>query len=279
MTEYAGRGDPRRTFALLWGQGEAPARGPKQALTVADIVAAAIEVADSEGLGGVSMRRVAERLGKSPMGLYTYVPGKAELLDLMLDRVMAELPTAYELDKGWRAAAERWARDGWDFYERHPWVLQIATARSALGPHEFAAYESSLAIFDELGLSGIEMARTVGALSSYVRGAAKAVVDTRTAARETGISDDDWWNARAPLLASLEDETWTERYPTISKLSEQQTFDQLDREPDDETPYLERDALDSFEFGLQRLLDGIEAHIAGSAKARKKPRTTKVARK
>ena len=53
---------------------------------------------------------------------------------------------------------------------------------------------------------------------------------------------------------------WSTRYPTIAKLSEEHAFDQLDR-PDDETPYMVQDALDTFEFGLQRLLDGIEAYI------------------
>ena len=261
MTEYAGRGDPRRTMHLLWGRAEAPARGPKQALTVAEIVAAAIEVADAEGLRAVSMRKVGERLGKSAMGLYTYVPSKAELLDLMLDTVLGELPTEYPLDKGWRAAVERSARDGWAFYERHPWVLQVAGARSALGPHEFDVYETQLRLFDGLGLTGLEMARAVGVLASFVRGAAKAVSDARTAEQATGLSDDDWWNARAPLLEELQDATWAERYPTISQLSAEQAFDHLDR-PDDTTPYLVQDALDTFEFGLQRMLDGLEAYVS-----------------
>ena len=73
------------------------------------------------------MRKVAERLGRSAMSLYTYVPGKAELLDLMLDTVLGELPTAYS-ENGWRAAVEASARDGWDFYQRHPWVLQVSGA-------------------------------------------------------------------------------------------------------------------------------------------------------
>lgn len=265
MTEYAGRGDPRRTMALLWGRGEVPTRGPKQALTVPEIVAAAIGIADAGGLGAVSMRNVAERLGKSAMGLYTYVPGKAELLDLMLDRVQGELPTDYSLDEGWRAAAERCARDEWAFYERHPWVLQVSGARAALGPHEFDLYETQLRLFDGLGLSGVEMTRAVGVLASFVRGAAKAVSDARTAERETGLSDDDWWNARAPLLEELEDDTWAERYPTVTRLSEEHVFDQLDR-PDDTTPYLVQDALDTFEFGLQRMLDGLEAYVASRRK-------------
>lgn len=272
MTEYAGRGDPRRTLELLWGRAEPPARGPKQALTVGQIVAAAIEVADAEGLGAVSMRKVADRLGHSPMGLYTYVPGKAEVLDLMLDTVQAELPTRYPLDDGWRAAAERAAREGWAFYERHPWVLQVSGTRATLGPHELDVYESQLQIFDGLGLPPVEVTRAVGVLSSFVRGAAKTVSDARAAEQATGLSDDEWWNARSPLLDEITADVWNERYPVSSRLSEQQAFDQLDR-PDDSTPYLVQDALDVFEFGLQRLLDGLEAHIAGLRAATAPPGT------
>jgi AcrR family transcriptional regulator len=259
MSEYSGRGDPRRSMDLLWGVAGSPSRGPKPALSVAQIVAAAIELADAEGLAALSMRRVAERLGKSAMSLYTYVPGKAELLDLMLDTAYGELPTGYDLASGWRTAVEASARDGWEFYQRHPWVLQISGARALLGPHEFDLYESSLRMYDGLGLSGVEMMRIVGVVSGYVRGAAKALSDARTAEQVTGLSDDEWWYARAPLLEEYSLE-WPERYPTITRLSAEHTFDQLDR-PDDTTPYMVQDALDTFEFGLQRLLDGVEVYI------------------
>lgn len=261
MTEFVSQGDARRSMALLWGAYETPTRGPKPALTVPEIVAAAVELADAEGLAAMSMRKVAERLGKTPMALYTYIPGKAELLDLMLDTVLGELPTTYDLSGGWRPAAEAWAHDGWAFYERHSWVLQISGARALLGPHELDTYEAALRIFDGLGLSGIEMQRIVGTLGSFVRGAAKATSDARTAEQATGISDDDWWNARSPLLDEFAGPSWHDRYPTITKLDGERAFDQLDR-PDDATPYTVQDALDVFRHGIALLLDGIAARVA-----------------
>jgi AcrR family transcriptional regulator len=187
MTVYAGRGDPRRSMELLWGGGEAPRRGPKPGLNTSAVAAAAIELADAEGLGALSMRKVAERLGRSAMSLYTYVPGKAELLDLMLDTALGELPTAYPRDGGWRAAVEASARDGWDFYQRHPWVLQISGSRALLGPHELDLYETQLRLVDGLGLDGVEMTRVVGVVAGFVRGSAKAVSDARTAEQATGV--------------------------------------------------------------------------------------------
>ena len=269
MTEYASRGDHRRTMELLWGVDATSGRGPKPGLDVGTIVATAVELADAEGLAAVSMRKVAERLGRSAMALYTYVPGKAELLDLMLDTVYADQPAPDPAEHGWRAAAEEWARGSWDFYLRHPWVLQVAGARAVLGPRELDGYEALLRIFDGLGLRAVEVARSANALAGFVLGAAKAVSDARAAEQVTGVSDDEWWNARSPLLDELVGDQWATRYPVSTRLSAEQAFDQVDR-PNDELPYTVRDAYDTFEFGLQRLLDGFAAHIEARAPRRRR---------
>lgn len=263
MTEYASRGDHRRTMELLWGRGEPATRGPKPALEVAAIVRTAIELADAEGLAAVSMRKIGERLGRSAMALYTYVPGKAELLDLMLDTVYGEQPVPDAATLGWRTAAETLARETWEFYLRHPWVLQVSGSRPVLGPHEMRSYEGLLAIFDGVGLPAVEIARSANALAGFVRGAAKAVSDARAAEQATGISDDDWWAARSPLLDEMVGDDWERSFPVSTRLSAEQAFEQLDR-PDDSLPYMVRDAYDTFEFGLQRLLDGFASHIAAA---------------
>jgi AcrR family transcriptional regulator len=267
VTEYASRGDPRRTMELLWGRWQPPTRGPKHGLTLEEVVSTAIAIADADGLAEVSMRKVADRLNRSPMALYTYVPGKAELLDLMLDRVLADEPTEHPREEGWRVAVEAAARAEWGFYERHPWVLQVSGSRAVLGPNELDHYEAMLRLFDGFGLTGVEVARSVNALTSFVRGCAKAVSDARAAERATGLSDDQWWLARSPLLAEMtSDVDWAERFPTATKLAAEHAFDQLDR-PDDSLSYTVREAVDAFEFGLQRLLDGFEALIDRRARS------------
>src|SRR4029453_1149693 len=115
MVTYAGQGDPRRTMELLWGlplATEATPRGPKPAFTVDDIVAAATDIPDTEGFDAVSMRSVGERLGRSAMALYTYVPSKAELVDLMLDRALRELDVTYDVADGGGAAPRPWLGPG-----------------------------------------------------------------------------------------------------------------------------------------------------------------------
>lgn len=260
MTEYASRGDARRSMNLLWGRQAPSGRGPRPGLELGEVVRTAIALADTEGLGAVSMRRIAEKLQCSAMSLYTYVPGKAELLDLMLDASLGELPTRYELAKGWRAAAEASVRARWAFYARHPWVLQIAVPRALLGPHELDVLEAEVRIFDGLGLTPVQMMRAVSALGSFVRGAAKSVADARAAERETGISDDAWWAARAPLLTEMAGD-FDARYPTIARIGSGGAFEQVDR-PEPCDSYTVQEALDTFEFGLQRMLDGLERLVA-----------------
>ena len=100
------------------------------------------------------MRKVAERLGVGTMSLYTYVPGKAELLDLMVD---ASVGPSTTVDGRWRERLEQIAREQWERYHRHPWLLEITMVRPVLGPNVTARYEHELQAIDGIGLTDIEM--------------------------------------------------------------------------------------------------------------------------
>lgn len=253
--EYVGRGDPARSMELLWGRAARGSRGPRQASDLEAVVRAAIELADAEGLDAVSMRRVADRLGMGTMSLYTYVPGKGELLDLMLDtvygeRVTEKLPGGASL----RGQLEALSRAQWAFHERHPWTLSIASGRSVLGPNELDSYQSSLAVVADLGLPARDAVAIVDALSQFVRGAARDAAEASSAERVTGVSEEDWWTPRDAILT----EEWsTERFAVLDRLARGGGF----AVPDDTANYNVRFILDDFEFGLQRLLDGIEAFV------------------
>src|SRR6476469_4341576 len=93
--------DPERGLTLLWRGLDPATRGPKAKLTLDQLAAAGVGVADSQGLDAVSIRRVAAELGVGPMSLYTYVPSKVELLELMIDRVFGEITLAAD-DLDWR---------------------------------------------------------------------------------------------------------------------------------------------------------------------------------
>ncbi|MEV0070221.1 TetR/AcrR family transcriptional regulator [Amycolatopsis sp. NPDC050768] len=201
-TEYTGGGDPRRTIELLWGVPGPPRRGPKPKLTVADVVATATRLADADGLEAVTMRRVADELGVAPMSLYTYVPGHAELIDLMLDDAHGEL-TAELPSTGWRDALTTVAEDLWRLYHRHPWLLQITTARPPLGPNTFAKYERELSALDGLDLDELELDAVVGLVIGLVQGTARGSIDAVRLARRSGLTDAEWWERSAPVLAEI----------------------------------------------------------------------------
>lgn len=243
-------GDPARTMALLWRTAAGGARGPKPGLDVDRIVAAAIGIADQEDLTAVSMRRVAERLGVGTMSLYTYVPGRDDLVALMLDATYGQIPRPAHTPGRWRDNLTRLARDNWDLCLAHPWMLDIPTGRPVLGPHEVAKYDYELGAVDGAGLTDVEMDSVLTLVLDHVRGAARAAVEkSRTAAR-TGMTDPEWWQAHAPLLAEHLD---TDRFPLAVRVGSAAGAAH-DAASDPEH---------AFEFGLARILDGIEVLVAG----------------
>jgi AcrR family transcriptional regulator len=257
---YAGQGEVKRTMALLWREHGKPSDkvspGPKQGLSVDEIVDAAIELADTEGVNAVSMRTVGKLLGRSGMALYTYVPSKSELLDLMYDRALGELPTEYDLSNGWRPAVITWADDYWAFFLKHPWVLQVSSARPVLGPNEFASMNTVARLFEGVGVPALPLRRIVGTLANFVRGAAQMIAETRQAQGVTGVSDEEWWYARSAALAEVVPDL-ADRYSALIRLESEGATPP----GNDGTPYLEREATEQFKAGLAVLLDGIETSI------------------
>ncbi|MFC7546662.1 TetR/AcrR family transcriptional regulator [Plantactinospora sp. GCM10030261] len=255
-TEYTGTGDPARSLALLWRTRERVSRRGRPDLSVERIVRAAIEVADADGLAALSMRRVAEKLGVGTMSLYTYVPGKGELLDVMLDTVSAETldpdPDTEPADPGdWRTRLDRIARRNWALYLRHPWLLQVAAAsRPPLGPNTIAKYERELRAVDGIGLTDLEMDAVVTLVTGYVHGAVRGAVEAAQAAASTGLTDEQWWHAHAPYLEKVLD---PRRYPLAARVGS--AAGQEYRAAGDPAR--------AFEFGLARILDGIEVLVRG----------------
>lgn len=258
MTLYGGQGDPARTMALLW-RAHSPAApdprrtratpGPKQGLTVDAIIEAAIAIADADGMDRLSMRAVGERLGTSAMALYTYVPSKRELVDLMYDHAHADRPRPHPLDGGPRPAVQAWADHLWDRYLRHPWLLQVSYARPVLGPHEQAVLESLLSVLHAADLPPDRLRPAVSALFHLVRGAAQTATEGRAAAAATGTSDQQWWTERSALLAGLAPD-FAQRFPRSTALvgsSPATGYDPV------------RQAKDALDGGLRLLLDGLLA--------------------
>jgi hypothetical protein len=98
-------------------------------------------------------------------------------------------------------------------------------------------------------------------VARYVHGAARALAETRAATSETGVGEDEWWQARSGMLAEVAPD-YGERFPTLTRLAREGSFD-VDPPEVSGMSYLETEALDTFEFGLARMLDGVAVLISG----------------
>lgn len=219
---------------ILWAQPAQRKRGPRPKHSLDSIASAAIAVADEEGLGAVTMQRVADRLDVAKMALYRYVPGRAELDAVILDRVLGEPEQMRGVD--WRVRLTAWTADMRDRVLVHPWSVELAQRPHTPGPQELAWLEVGLSAMSDLPLRGSEkldlLALLVGHVMSLVRQLA------RTTAPEEALTA-----GLAPILATRRDE-----YPhTVAAFAETAHENAYD---------------DAFSFGVERVLDGISVLIA-----------------
>ncbi|WP_241825145.1 TetR/AcrR family transcriptional regulator [Micromonospora sp. CB01531] len=234
--------DNRRLYELLWGTPSGPRRGPRPTLTLDAIARSGIAIADADGLDGLTMQRVAESLDVTKMALYRYVPGKAELVALMLETAMGEPPPP-RTGADWRGQLDDWARQLFDRFRRHPWANAATVGPRLPGPNELAWLERVVAALTGTGLTGGEQLDVAVLLVGHARNLAQhatATAETPRQPREAGF---------ATLLRGRE-----ERFPALDAALRSAAAEAAGDQ-----------ALD---FGLARILDGIEALIAARAATR-----------
>lgn len=246
-SEHTGAGDPARTLQLLWRQADPePRRGPRRGLTIDAVVESAIGLVGETGLAAITMRRVATALGVAPMTLYTYVPGKAELLDLMLDAAFSDLPLRDTSGQHWRDRVTAVAEENRALYARHPWAAEISLARPPLGPGQLAKYEHELAAFDGLGLDDVTVDAALTHLLSFVRACVRQEQEAAAMRPDGAVDDTEWWEKSAPLLEKVLDPA---RYPRAVRIGQAAG----------EEHGAAYDSAHAFTFGLTILLDGLAA--------------------
>lgn len=231
MTE--GEGALPRVLEILW-QDAQPVRR-ERGLSRERIVAAAVELADAEGLGALSMARLAERLGCGTMSLYRHVANKDELVTFMLSTAPGPPPATDPTD--WRGALTDWAVGLWDVYHRHPWILQAAAAGPPADPGQLAWLDAGLAALGGTGLAEQDKLAAVMAVLHFVRGAAALDVEAERV---------DWPDYPALLRRVMD----SSRFPALAAALEDGVFDRADGDP-----------LAEFGSGLSQLLDGIAARL------------------
>lgn len=236
-----------RSIAAAWGLGERPGRGPKPGLSLERIVDAAIRVADRDGLDAVSMSRVAKELGASTMALYRYVDAKDELLQLMVDAVYGPPPAPTADGEPVREALRRWAWGVLRVYRAHPWVLRVPITGPPITPNAVTWFESGLQSLRNTAMSEDEKMETVLLVSVFVRGIETALLEVRAAFLESASTEQEAMSGYGRALARLIE---GRDFPALQRAIASGVID-ADDDPNEE-----------FVFGLERVLDGIDAHIA-----------------
>lgn len=239
-----------RSIQAAWGVGERAGRGPKPGLTLERIVDAAIVLADRDGLDAVSMSRVAKELGASTMALYRYVDAKDELLQLMVDAVYGSPPGSTERCASVRLALSRWAWAEQRTLRAHPWVLRVPITGPPLTPNTVAWLESALEALRDTGLTESEKIEVALLLSVFVRGIESATFEVREAFAQAGRTDEEAMSGYGEALRLL---IAGRPFPALQRLIASGALEEED-DPDGE-----------FAFGLERVLDGIDALIARRA--------------
>lgn len=145
------------------------ARRGRPQLSRAAVIEAAVTLADEIGAHPLTLRKLAQHLGVSPMAIYHHVADKEQILDGMVDAVFAEIDLPAEPD-GWRDAMERRARATRVVLRRHPWAVGLLDSRSHPGPTTLAHHEWVIGRLREGGFSVARSALAFAVLDSFVYG-------------------------------------------------------------------------------------------------------------
>lgn len=243
-----------RGIALAWGVAANPQRGPKREMSVERIVEAAVDIADAEGLGAVSMAAVAARLGYTPMSLYRYVSAKDDLVLLMQEEATG-LPSEESRGAGdWRAQLEALYREQVQAYLRHPWVLEVPIRGIPSTPNSAAWMDAGLRAMSETPLTHDERLAVLLIVTGAARWTGIVLASYVRLERERGMGDHELTRYEDALFRSL---ITAEAFPAL-------------REAIDAGAFL--DESDPFSFGLERSLDGVAAYMAAVAEGRRTER-------
>jgi AcrR family transcriptional regulator len=249
--------------ALAWGLDPPSTRGPKPALTVDQIVAAAMALGDEGGLAAVSMSKVAQSLGYTTMALYRYVKSKHDLLALMVDVGCGPPPAElFEPAPSWREATERWARAILARYQGHVWIFGVEVFGPPIMPNQLAWLDVFLRGMADTGLSYNDQLSTSLLVDGYVRSWAQLSDGLNRAIATEGTTSTPPPNVMAMLVTE-------DRYPALAPMIAAGEFDGGENEGDDFN--------DIFEYSLERILDGIEVlvdRMAATPRPASRPKPT-----
>lgn len=237
----------------LWGMSESSRLGRPAALDVDRVVAAAVEIADRDGLGGVTLPKVAKSLGFTSMSLYRYVGSKDELLTLMADSALGTPPDMDTDD--WREGLRSWAFAQRAVFQRRPWLTRVPASGPPSGPNQIAWMEAALAIMSRTRLDWAHKVGVLLLISGYVVQSVRQYNELAEG-RAEGQGQADAERAYGRALAQLVE---PERFPETARLFSSTLFE---APPSDTPDATVADA--DFSLGLELILDGVAVRIERS---------------
>jgi AcrR family transcriptional regulator len=208
------------------------------------IVATAVAIADADGLAELSMRRIATALDVATMSLYRHVQSRDDLLLAMIDAAIGELRLPTRRPTGWRASLQLCARLEWALFQRHPWLApSMSLTRPQLAPNAMRRSEWVMAAFDGTLVPLDQRMYIQILLFTFVRGLATALQPETDALRDSGLTAAEWMQSQAATFAQV---VSTRDMPHFQQLAAVDFDFDLDK---------------LFEFGLSRLLDGLDVFV------------------
>jgi AcrR family transcriptional regulator len=237
---------PKQTASLIWTRPER-VQQERPALSRERIVRVALEMADTEGIDAISLRRIAARLHVSAMALYWYIERKEDVFELMIDAAYGEVPPAEPGSQDWRSQLQEMAVQVRAMMHRHPWFASLIGHRAILGPNALKQTDSLLAIVSQLGFDMTTSMSILVMFNAYIVGFVLGEMGEAEAQRRTGQSSQEWQEHVAPYMQ--EQVIASGRYPHLARYLVE-SEDRLSEE--------------RFLFGLTRLLDGIAAYVVPS---------------
>jgi AcrR family transcriptional regulator len=238
----------------LWGKSESSRLGRPAALDVGRVVAAAVKIADRDGLGGVTLPKVATTLGVTGMSLYRHVGSKDDLLTLMADAAVGTPPDLPAPE--WRTGLRSWAFAQREVLQRRPWLARVPSSGPPSGPNQIAWMEAALTIMAGTRLDWAHKVGILSLISGHVVQSVRLFQDL-AAGRAAGQTQVDAERAYGRALARLVE---PERFPETARLFASALFEA----PAPDTPDSAVADAD-FALGLELILDGAAARIAQPA--------------
>lgn len=251
MEQDKTRPDPPRALLAAWGSETRTRPGPRPRFTIGDLARTGVELADEEGLEGVTMARVADRLGYTPMSLYRYVGSKDELVQLMFDETGRDLDLPTSRAGCWRDGLAALADSLMNRYLEHPWALDVPITGAPTMPNQVAIMEYGLELLVPEGLDPGEALGVLQLVAGLVRTQAALLRDL-TRAADPGATLSPF----ASAVFALADLVDPEQMPRVAELARSGLL-----VPPPDGPSVAAGAVDDLHFGLGRILDGVELLI------------------